>query len=149
MCIRDRFYISRIFPDQEGSFSFANEDFQLRIAKIYPQVVNGSFEVDMHFVNKVPKGIRRGQTVTVKLQLSAEQQATLIRRGGFYQSTGGNWVYILNENGTKAIKREIRIGRQNPNYYEVLEGLQPGEVVITSSYESYGDKDELVLQEGE
>jgi len=143
----DEFYISRIFPEQEGSFTFANEDFQLRITKIYPQVVNGSFEVDMHFVSKVPKGIRRGQTVTVKLQLSAEQQAILVKRGGFYQSTGGNWVYILSPDGTKATKREIRIGRQNPNYYEVLDGLQPGEVVITSSYENYGDKDELVLSE--
>ncbi len=143
----DEFYISRIFPEQEGSFTFANEDYQLRITKIYPQVINGSFEVDMNFINKVPTGIRRGQTVTVKLQLSAEQQAVLVKRGGFYQSTGGNWVYILSSDGTKATKREIRIGRQNPNYYEVLDGLQPGEVVITSSYENYGEKDELVLSE--
>ncbi|MFT5265973.1 MAG: HlyD family secretion protein [Polaribacter sp.] len=143
----DEFYISRIFPEQEGSFTFASEDFQLRITKIYPQVINGSFEVDMHFVNKVPTGIRRGQTVTVKLQLSAEQQAILVKRGGFYQSTGGNWVYILSPDGTKATKREIRIGRQNPNYYEVLDGLEPGEVVITSSYENYGEKDELVLSD--
>ncbi len=143
----DEFYISRVFPDQEGSFTFANETYNLRISKIYPQVANGGFEVDMKFVSKVPTGIRRGQTVTVKLQLSAEQQATLVKRGGFYQSTGGNWVYILNEDGSKAIKRDIRIGRQNPNYYEVLEGLNPGEVIITSSYENYGDKDELLLLE--
>jgi HlyD family secretion protein len=143
----DEFYISRVFPEQEGSFNFANEDYQLRIAKIYPQVVNGSFEVDMYFVNKVPDGIRRGQTLTVKLELSAEQQAILVKRGGFYQSTGGNWIYILSPDGAKATKREIRIGRQNPNYYEVLEGLQPGEVVITSGYENYGDKDELILRE--
>ncbi|MFT5383587.1 MAG: HlyD family secretion protein [Saprospiraceae bacterium] len=141
----DEFYISRVFPDQEGSFIFSNEDYQLSIKKIYPQVVNGGFEVDMKFINKVPEGIRRGQTVTVRLQLSAEQQATLVKRGGFYQSTGGNWVYLLNEDGTKAIKRDIRIGRQNPNYYEVVDGLQPGEVIITSSYENYGDKDELIL----
>jgi HlyD family secretion protein len=143
----DEFYISRVFPEQEGSFTFANEDYQLRIAKIYPQVLNGSFEVDMYFVSKVPDGIRRGQTVTVKLQLSAEQQAILVKRGGFYQSTGGNWIYILSPDGSKATKRAIRIGRQNPNYYEVLEGLQPGEVVITSGYENYGEKDELVLKE--
>ncbi|MFK7808071.1 MAG: efflux RND transporter periplasmic adaptor subunit [Saprospiraceae bacterium] len=143
----DEFYISRVFPEQEGSFTFANEDYQLRITKIYPQVLNGSFEVDMHFVEKVPTGIRRGQTVTVKLQLSAEQQAVLVKRGGFYQSTGGNWVYVLTPDGSKATKKEIRIGRQNPNYYEVLDGLQPGEVVITSSYENYGEKDELVLKE--
>lgn len=142
----DEFYISRVFPEQEGSFTFANEDYQLRITKIYPQVVNGGFEVDMKFINKVPEGIRRGQTVTVKLQLSAEQEALLVKRGGFYQSTGGNWVYILSQDGSKAIKREIRIGRQNPNYYEVVDGLQPGEVIITSSYENFGDKDELILK---
>jgi HlyD family secretion protein len=142
----DEFYISRVFPEQEGSFTFANEDYQLRITKIYPQVVNGGFEVDMKFINKVPAGIRRGQTVTVKLQLSAEQEALLVKRGGFYQSTGGNWVYILSQDGSKAIKREIRIGRQNPNFYEVIDGLQPGDVVITSSYENFGDKDELILK---
>jgi HlyD family secretion protein len=142
----DEFYISRVFPEQEGSFTFANEDYQLRITKIYPQVVNGGFEVDMKFINKVPAGIRRGQTVTVKLQLSAEQEALLVKRGGFYQSTGGNWVYILTQDGSKAIKRDIRIGRQNPNFYEVVDGLQSGDVVITSSYENFGDKDELILK---
>ena len=141
----DEFYISRVFPEQEGSFTFANEEYQLSITKIYPQVVNGGFEVDMKFISKVPEGIRRGQTVTVKLQLSAEQEAMLVKRGGFYQSTGGNWVYILNEDGTKATKRDIRIGRQNPNYYEIVDGLNDGDVVITSSYENYGDKDELIL----
>ena len=143
----DEFYISRVFPEQEGSFTFAGNDYQLRIKKIYPQVINGGFEVDMNFIGKVPSGIRRGQTVTVKLQLSAEQEAMLIKRGGFYQSTGGNWVYILNADGSKAVRRDIRIGRQNPNYYEVVDGLNNGDVVITSSYENYGEKDELILKE--
>ena len=143
----DEFYISRVFPEQEGSFTFAGQDYQLRIRKIYPQVINGGFEVDMNFIGKVPSGIRRGQTVTVKLQLSAEQEAMLIKRGGFYQSTGGNWVYILNADGSKAVRRDIRIGRQNPNYYEVVDGLNNGDVVITSSYENYGEKDELILKE--
>ena len=143
----DEFYISRVFPEQEGSFTFAGNDYQLRIKKIYPQVINGGFEVDMNFIGKVPSGIRRGQTVTVKLQLSAEQEAMLIKRGGFYQSTGGNWVYILNADGSKAVRRDIRIGRQNPNFYEVVDGLNNGDVVITSSYENYGEKDELILRE--
>ena len=143
----DEFYISRIFPEQEGAFVLANEEYKLRITKIYPQVTNGTFEVDMNFLEKPPKGIRRGQTVTVKLQLSAEQEAVLLKRGGFHQSTGGNWVYILSPDGKKAVKRNIRIGRQNPNYYEVLEGLNPGDVVITSSYENFGDKDELILKD--
>jgi len=143
----DEFYISRVFPEQEGSFSFANEDYQLRISKIYPQVTNGGFEVDMKFINKVPEGIRRGQTVTVKLQLSAEQEAKLVKRGGFYQSTGGNWVYVLSADGKKATRRDIRIGRQNPNHYEVIDGLNNGDVIITSSYENYGEKDELILSQ--
>jgi len=143
----DEFYISRVFPEQEGSFTFANEDYQLRISKIYPQVMNGGFEVDMKFINKVPEGIRRGQTVTVKLQLSAEQEAKLVKRGGFYQSTGGNWVYVLSADGKKATRRDIRIGRQNPNHYEVIDGLNNGDVIITSSYENYGEKDELILSQ--
>ena len=142
----DEFYISRVFPEQEGSFTFAGNSYQLRIAKIYPQVINGSFEVDMFFTDKIPQGIRRGQTVTIRLQLSAEQKATLVKRGGFYQSTGGNWVYILSSDGQTATKRSIRVGRQNPNYYEVLDGLQSGDVVITSSYENYGEKDQLVIK---
>lgn len=141
----DEFYISRVFPEQEGSLTFANQDYQLRITKIYPQVVGGNFEVDMNFVGNPPKGIRRGQSFTVKLQLSAEQEAVLIKRGGFYTSTGGNWVYLVTPDGSKAVKRNIRIGRQNPNHYEILEGLNVGEVVITSSYENFGEKDELIL----
>lgn len=143
----DEFYISRVFPEQTGSFSFANEDYELRIYKIYPQVINGSFEVDMKFIGKEPEGIRRGQTVTVKLQLSAEEKATLLKKGDFYQSSGGNWIYVVNSNGTKAIRRNIRIGRKNPNYYEVLEGLSDGDVVITSAYSGFEDKDKLVLNQ--
>ena len=142
----DEFYISRIYSGQEGSFKFANENFQLKIQKIYPQVVNGAFEADMVFTGKVPTRIKRGQTITVKLELSAQEEALLLARGGFYQTTGGNWVYVLSADGESAYKQAIRVGRQNPNFYEVTEGLKPGDKVITSSYDNFGDKDVLVLK---
>jgi HlyD family secretion protein len=100
----------------------------------------------MVFVEKAPEGIKRGQSVSVRLELSAEEQATLLQRGGFYQTTGGNWVYVVDPSSGNARKRTVRLGRQNPNYYEVLEGLQTGDVVIVSGYENFGDKDELVLK---
>ncbi len=142
----DEFYISRIFTGQEGSFDFAGDSYNLRIQKIYPQVVNGAFEADMLFTADVPEGIKRGQTVSVKLELSAQEEALLLARGGFYQTSGGNWVYVIDPGGDIARKRDIRVGRQNPNYYEVLEGLRPGDLVITSSYKNFGDKEELVLK---
>ncbi|MCC6462731.1 MAG: HlyD family efflux transporter periplasmic adaptor subunit [Saprospiraceae bacterium] len=141
----DEFYISRVFNEQEGSFQFAGKTYTLKIKKIYPQVANGAFEADMVFVGPPPEGIKRGQSVSVKLELSAEEQATLLQRGGFYQTTGGNWVYVIDSATGNARKRNIRLGRQNPNYYEVLDGLQTGDVVIVSGYENFGDKDELVL----
>lgn len=142
----DEFYISRVFLDQEGTFTFAGETYRLIIKKIYPQVVNGSFEVDMLFTAGRPDQIKRGQTLNIYLELSAKEEATLLARGGFYQSTGGNWVYVLDPSGNTAVKREIKINRQNPNFYEVTEGLNTGEIVITSSYDNYGNKDILVLQ---
>jgi HlyD family secretion protein len=142
----DEFYISRIFPDQVGTFEFAGNTYTLKINKIYPQVVSGAFEADMIFTGDFPSAIKRGQTLSVKLELSAEEEATLLARGGFYQTTGGNWVYMIDPSSGNAIKRDIRFGRQNPNFYEVLDGLNVGDVVITSSYENFGNKDELVLK---
>tara|TARA_Y100000385_G_scaffold291735_1_gene371838 strand:- start:3053 stop:4303 length:1251 start_codon:yes stop_codon:yes gene_type:complete len=142
----DEFYISRIFTQQEGSFNFAGENYSLYIQKIYPQVTNGTFEADMLFQGSVPEGIKRGQSVSVKLQLSAEQEALLIAKGSFYQTTGGNWIYVVDPSGNIARRRDIRVGQQNPNSYEILEGLSSGEIVITSSYENFGDNDELVLK---
>ena len=142
----DEFYISRIFTQQEGSFNFAGLQYQLYIQKIYPQVTNGTFQADMLFSGPAPEGIKRGQTVSVKLELSAEQEALLVAKGSFYQTTGGNWIYVVDPSGSVARRRTIRVGQQNPNAYEVLEGLSPGEVVITSSYENFGDNAELVLQ---
>ena len=100
----------------------------------------------MLFEGEQPGNIKRGQSISLKLSLSDETQATLLAKGGFYQTTGGNWVYVLDANGGVARKRDIRVGRQNPNYYEVLEGLNDGDIVIVSSYENFGDKDELVLK---
>lgn len=142
----DEFYISRVFLDQEGSFEFAGKRYFMKIKKIYPQVTNGAFLVDMVFTDAVPEGIKRGQSVSVKLQLSAEKESQLLARGGFYQTTGGNWVYTIDPSSGNAIRRDIRLGNQNPNYYEVLDGLNNGEVVIVSSYENFGDKDVLVLK---
>ncbi|MGH1433310.1 MAG: efflux RND transporter periplasmic adaptor subunit [Lewinella sp.] len=141
----DEFYINRIFPQQEGTFLMEGQTYTLRINKIYPEVTNGSFAVDLIFVGERPERIKRGQTISLKLSLSDDTQAMLLAKGGYYQSTGGNWVYVLDPAAGVARKRNITVGRQNPNYYELIEGLQPGEIVIVSSYENYGDKEELVL----
>ena len=142
----DEFYISRIFPQQEGSFTMDGKTYNLVIKKIYPEVANGAFEVDLFFVGDRPNNIKRGQTISLKLSLSDETRAQLLAKGGFFQKTGGNWVYVIDKNDQIARKQDIKVGRQNPNYYEVLQGLQDGDIVIISSYENYGDKDELVLR---
>lgn len=142
----DEFYITRIFLNQTGSFLLGGKPYDLIIKKIYPDVRNGVFEVDMVFTSEIPTTIKRGQTVSIKLALSAETEALLIARGGFYQKTGGNWVYIIDPSTNTAYKRDIKVGRQNPSFYEVTQGLKAGDIVITSSYDNYGDKDELVLK---
>ncbi len=142
----DEHYISRIYTGLRGDFTFADSTYQLEIKKVYTQVTNGRFQVDMEFINKVPTGIRRGQTLQIRLALSDETQALLLSRGGFYQQTGGNWIFKLNKDGSVAYKTDIQLGRQNPDYYEVLQGLQPGDRVVTSSYENYGNMQELVLK---
>jgi len=141
----DEHYISRIFTGQKGEFAFDGKTYELSVKKVFTQVTNGQFQVDMEFTKEVPQGIRRGQTLQVRLALSDQTQAVLVPKGGFYQKTGGNWIFKLDENGKKAYKADIRLGRQNPEYYEVLEGLNPGDQVVTSSYESYDDMGELVL----
>ncbi len=144
----DEHYIARIYDGLKGTFSFAGNESELSIYKVYPEVNNGLFEVDMEFASTaaIPKGIRRGQTLQIRLQLSENITAVQIPRGSFYQTTGGNWIFILADGESEAIRRNIRLGRQNPRFYEVLEGLQPGEKVIVSSYEGYEDKDKLVLK---
>lgn len=142
----DEHYISRIFTGLKGEFDFADTTYHLVIKKVYTQVTSGRFQVDMEFVGKVPKGIRRGQTLQIRLALSDETQAVLLPKGGFYQQTGGNWIFKVSDDGKKAYRVNIQLGRQNPDYYEVLEGLKPGDKVVTSSYENYGDMQELLLK---
>ncbi len=142
----DEHYLSRIYTGLKGSFSFADTSYQLEIKKVYTQVTNGRFQVDMQFTGKVPKGIRRGQTLQILLALSDERQSILLAKGGFYQQTGGNWIFKVSADGSKAYKVDIQLGNQNVDYYEVLQGLQPGDKVVTSSYENYGTMQELVLK---
>lgn len=142
----DEHYISRVFIGLMGEASVANKDYKLKITKVYTQVNNGRFQVDMLFTEGVPEGIRRGQTLQIRLALSDETQALLLNKGGFFQQTGGSWVYKVTSDGSKAYKVDIQLGRQNPDYYEVLNGLQPGDKVVTSSYENYGTMQELVIK---
>ncbi len=142
----DEFYISRVFPEQEATVTLNGKDYMLKVDRIYPEVTNGAFEADLLFVSDRPDNIKRGQSISLKLSLSDETRALLLARGGFYQTTGGNWVYVINPATGVAHKRNIKVNRQNPNYYEVVEGLKEGDIVIVSSYENYGDKDELVLK---
>jgi HlyD family secretion protein len=142
----DEHYIARVKKALPGSFEFAGSTYKLKIEKVYPEVNNGRFAVDMVFTSEKPDQIRIGQTFRIKLELGESKQAVLIPRGGFYQSTGGQWVYVVDESGEFAVKRNISIGRQNPKYYEVLEGLNPGEQVIVSSYDNFNDVDQLILK---
>jgi HlyD family secretion protein len=142
----DEHYISRIFIGLMGEFSFANKTYKLKIKKVFTQVTNGRFQVDMEFVGDVPQTIRRGQTLQILVALSDETVAVLVPKGGFYQKTGGNWIFKVSDNGKTAYKVDIQLGRQNPDVYEVLQGLQPGDKVITSSYDNYGDMQELILK---
>jgi len=142
----DEHYISRIFTGLMGEFTLSNKTYKLKINKVYTQVTNGRFQVDMVFMDAVPQGIRRGQTLQVRLALGDETKAVLLVKGGFFQQTGGNWIFKVADNGKMAYKVDIQLGRQNPDYYEVLQGLKPGDKVVTSSYENYGTMQELVLK---
>lgn len=142
----DEYHLSRIVRGLEGSFTFDGQSHELVITKIYPVINNGQFEVDMEFVNAAPQGLRRGQTLRIRLELGESASAVQIPRGGFYQTTGGNWVFVIDENEGRAYRRDIRLGRQNPEYFEVLGGISPGEKVITSSYDTFGDNEVLVLE---
>lgn len=142
----DEHYIDRVAPGLEATFERQNEKYSSVIRKVYPEVRDGKFKADFRFEGQQPENIRTGQTYYLNLQLGQSAEAILIPRGSFYQNTGGKWVYVLNADGTKATKRSVRIGRQNPQYYEVLEGLAPGDKVIISSYDSFGNKDELLIK---
>ena len=141
----DEHYIDRVIAGLEATFERQGETYSTVIRKVYPEVRDGKFKADFKFDGEQPDNIRSGQTYYLNLQLGQPEEAVIIPRGTFYQKTGGKWIYVVNKEGTKAVKREIRIGRQNPQYYEVLEGLEPGEKVITSGYDTYGDSDVLVF----
>ena len=142
----DEHYISRIYNGLVGDFTFANKSYKLKIKKVYTQVTNGRFQVDMEFEGEIPQGIRRGQTLQIGLALSDEITALLLPKGGFYQQTGGNWIFKVADNGKTAYKVDIQLGMQSPDYYQVLQGLKAGDKVVTSSYENYGNMQELVIK---
>ena len=141
----DEHYIDRVTEGLEATFERQGDTFSTVIRKVYPEVRDGKFQADFRFDGPQPDNIRSGQTYYLNLQLGQPEEAIIIPRGTFYQKTGGKWIYVVNKEGTKAVKREIHIGRQNPQYYEVLEGLEPGDKVITSGYDNYGDSDVLMF----
>lgn len=143
----DEHYIDRITTGLVASFERQDTRYEMQLRKVYPEVRNGQFKADFRFVGDAPENIRSGQTYYLNLQLGEAAEAILIPRGSFYQATGGKWIYVLDASGEKAFRREIRIGRQNPQYYEVVEGLQPGEKVIVSSYDNFGDNEVLILNQ--
>ena len=142
----DEHYIDRVLPGLKATFERQETLFNAALRKVYPEVREGKFKADFKFEGDTPDNIRSGQTYYLNLQLGSPEAALLIPRGSFFQKTGGKWIYVVTPDGTRATKREIRIGRQNPQYYEVLEGLTPGERVITSGYDNYGDNDVLILR---
>ena len=142
----DEHYIDRVRPGLSASFSRDGKTYRLRVRKVYPEVRNGTFRTDFVFVGERPAQMRSGQTYYVELALGKSQQATRIPRGTFFQTTGGNWIFVLDKSGRKAYRRNISIARQNPQYYEVTDGLEPGERVITSGYEAFKDNEVLVIK---
>jgi HlyD family secretion protein len=144
----DEHFISRIVKGLKAECDFSDVNYPASITKVFPEVQNGRFSVDMEFSNKVPVDIRIGQTSRIRLELGESKNALILPKGGFYQSTGGQWVFVVDKTGSKAVKRNISIGRQNPQYYEILEGLAVGEKVISSGYENFGTADKLILKKG-
>lgn len=142
----DEHYISKVRAGLTAEYELDEGKYSLTVKTVYPQVTNGKFSIDLIFNGGQPKGLRRGQSVNIKLELSDPSKVTLIDNGGFFSVTGGQWIYVVDKSGAFAVKRQIKIGRQNPQYYELLDGLKPGEKVITSSYDNFGDADKLILK---
>lgn len=139
----DEHYVSQVFAGLRATFEFDGKSYEMLVTKVYPEVKSGRFQADMTFEKSTPEGIRRGQSSPIRLVLGKSAEAILLPLGGFFSDTGGNWVYVVDKSGNRAVKRNISLGRKNPLYFEVLEGLQPGDQVITSSYENFGNKDVL------
>lgn len=142
----DERYISKVEQEQTAYLDYIDRQYELKVSKIFSEVKDGLFSVNLLFKDTIPPGIKRGQNIPVRMEFGKATKGLMVSRGAFYQSTGGNWIYVLNADGTKAVKRIIKTGRQNGDAYEVLEGLEEGETVITSSYKSFNDKDELIIR---
>ena len=142
----DEYYVERVVPGLPADFTRDGGNYKLEVTKPYPEVKEGQFRTDLQFTAGRPENIRAGQTYHINLQLGDPAQAILVPRGGFFQITGGRWMYVVDESGKFATRRPIRIGRQNPQYYEVTEGLKPGDRVIVSGYELFGDNEKLILK---
>jgi len=142
----DEHYVDRVKRDLNATLERNGTEYELRLRKVYPEVRSGRFKVDLVFTGNKPENIRAGQSYNIKLQLGESSDALLLPKGSFFQSTGGQWIFVVDPNGGEALKRNIRIGKQNSRYYEVLEGLEPGEQVITSNYASFGEAQKIVLK---
>ena len=143
----DEFYVTRTRAGQTAEFDLSGETHRLEVIKVYPEIRDGQFEIDLAFVEAPPANLRRGQTLQIRVALGDSSEALLLPRGGFFQDTGGNWAFVLDESGEFAVKRNLRLGRRNPEYFEVLEGLEPGDRVITSAYSSYVGMDRIQLRD--
>jgi HlyD family secretion protein len=145
----DEFYLGRVNLGQETLFGVNGENYKGEVAKVYPQVTNGTFKVDFHFVGRAPSDIHVGQAIDLKVELGGANEALMLPNGPFYQDTGGNWVFVLAPDGRSAVKRNVRMGRKNPQFVEVLDGLSPGEKVIVSGYEAYQKMDRVEFEQGQ
>jgi HlyD family secretion protein len=143
----DQFYIAKVQPDQRGTFEFDGQRYELSVKKVYPEVTNDTFKVDMEFAGTVPVGIKRGQSLSIDLSLSESKSVAMVAKGGFYRHTNGRWLYLLAEDGRSARRTRVVLGRQNPQFVEVIEGLKPGDWIINSNYDSFDDVDELTFPE--
>jgi HlyD family secretion protein len=142
----DEFHLGRIAPGQHALFSIDGRDYQAKVAKIYPQIANGTFKIDLHFEDAPPQGLHTGQAIDIKLELGGAARAKMLPNGPFYQDTGGNWAFVLTPDGRYATRRNLRLGRRNPAYVEVVDGLQPGERVITSGYQAFQKIDRVEFE---
>jgi len=143
----DEFYLARVAPGQSGSFEFAGDIYNVVVERVYPVIQDGQFQVDFQFVEEIPQTLRRGQSVRIRLELGDSGMALLLPRGAFFQQTGGNWVFVVDEEDNRAMKNAVRLGRSNRDFFEVIEGLEPGQNVITSSYDAFQQADVLILED--
>lgn len=144
----DEFYINRVDTGQSVSYQHNGIEYKAEIKKLYPQVKDGKFQIDIEFTDKEPPALRRGQTLQAKLTLGDESEAVLIPNGSFYQDTGGNWIFVVSEDGSEAVKRNVVLGRRNSSFIEVTEGLEPGEQVVVSSYSGFSEIERLKIRTG-